>query len=335
MAIAKPENLSKLPSRRVLLAALGCTPLAGCISTGVAFHAQAGAEALASDPVLHVVTTRKLVRDGSLPPFFDSSRALLSYARASLRAPDGSVFGQLNSLVNTPFAVERVKPVSGPASAMFAESLRGRDTLMFVHGYNQTFEAASRDIAQLSDGIRFKGNTALFTWPSKGGLLDYGYDRESALLARDPFSEVLSALLLDEFGARLHLVAHSMGTLVTLETLRIYRDRHGENGLDRVGAIVLAAPDVDADVFRAALEKLGPNWRAKMTIITATNDRALDLSRRLAGGERAGALPRDALEGTGVRVIDATEFATGLIRHDVFVANADVRAAIRRAIERA
>ncbi|MCA0406584.1 MAG: alpha/beta hydrolase, partial [Proteobacteria bacterium] len=73
----------------------------------------------------------------------------------------------------------------------------------------------------------------------------------------------------------------------------------------------------------------------KMTVITATNDRALDISSRLAGNARVGALPREALEGTGVRVLDATEFASGLIRHDAFVANADVRAAIKRAIERA
>lgn len=322
------------PSRRALLVALGVMPLAGCLETGSNFRAQAGAEQLSQDPTLHVITTRKLVRDGMQSPFFDSSRSnQLSYARATLQAPDGSVFGQINALVTTPFAVKRVVPVTGPAAATFAESLRGRDSLLFVHGYNQTFEAASQDATQLSNGIGFAGSTALFSWPSKGGLLDYGYDRESALLARDPLSDVLSSLLQDEFGARTHLVAHSMGTLVTLEALRIYRDRYGDKGLDRVGAIVLAAPDVDADVFRAALDKLGA-WRSRMTVITATNDRALDLSRRLAGGERAGALPREALEGAGVRVIDATEFASGLIRHDVFVANADVRAAIKRAIER-
>ena len=322
-------------SRRALLVALGVLPLAGCIGSGRNFNARAGAEELAADPTLHVVSTRKIVRDGARAPFFDSSRSnQLTYARAMLEAPDGSVFGQLNALVSSEFAVKRVEPVSGPAATTLAETLRGRDTLLFVHGYNQTFEAASRDAAQLSNGISFKGNTTLFTWPSKGGLLDYGYDRESALLARDPLSDVLASLLQDEFGARLHIVAHSMGTLVTLEALRIYRDRNGDKGLDRLGALVLAAPDVDADVFKAALGKLGP-WREKMTVITATNDRALDLSRRLAGGDRAGALPRDALEGTGVRVIDATEFASGIVRHDVFVANADVRAAIRRVIERA
>jgi esterase/lipase superfamily enzyme len=322
------------PSRRALLALLAGLPLGGCIGSSRTFNARAGAEELAADPTLHVVTTRKLVKGGQQSPFYDSSRSKLSYARASLEAPDGSVFGQLNALVSSEFAVKSVEPVSGPVATSLAEALRGRNTLLFVHGYNQTFEAASRDAALLSNGIGFKGNTALFSWASKAGLLDYGYDRESALIARDPLSEILASLLQDPFGARLHIVAHSMGTLVTLEALRIYHDRYGDKGIDRVGAVVLAAPDVDVDVFRAALDRLGP-WRDRMTVITATNDRALDLSRRLAGGERVGALPATALEGAGVRVIDATEFASGLIRHDVFVANADVRAAIKRAIERA
>ena len=322
-----------IASRRVVLAGLMGLPLGGCLTGKARMEAHAGAETLAVEPVLHVATTRKLTR-ADAAPFFDASRASLSYARALLTPPDGSVLGKINALVTSDFAVRRVEPQAGNPASAFAEALRGRDTLLFVHGYNQTFEAASRDIAQLSHGIGFRGNSALFAWPSRGGLLDYGYDRESALLARDPLADVLAALLQDEFGARLHLVAHSMGTLVTLEALRAYRDRQGDKGLDRVGAIVLAAPDVDVDVFKAALQRLGP-WRDRMTIITATNDRALDLSRRLAGNDRVGALPREALADIGVRVIDATEFASGLIRHDVFVANADVRAAIRRAIERA
>lgn len=314
---------------------LPALPIAGCVGSSRTFNAHAGANTLEAEPILHVMTTRRQAGDGRRAPFLDSGRAREArYVRARLETPDGSVFGQLSSMVAGDFSVKRVDSVTGPAATGFAEALRGRDTLFFIHGYNQTFEAASRDAAQLSHGIGFKGNTALFAWPSKAGLLDYGYDRESALLARDPLVETLAVTLQDPFGARLHLVAHSMGTHLTLEALRLYRERHGDRGLDRVGAIVFASPDIDADVFHAGLDHIGP-LRAKMMVITATNDRALDISRRIAGGNRAGALPRGELESLGVRVLDATDFASGLIRHDVFVANADVRAAIRRAIERA
>lgn len=331
------DKTSLSPSRRAMLAMLAAAPLGGCLGAGSkpAFTAQAGgAESLAANPVLHVVTTRKLAQGGIKSPFLDSSRGGLSYMRAELKAPDRSLLGKVNALVEDDFGVQRVEPISGSPAPGFAENLRGRDTLLFVHGFNMTFERAAQDATALSAGIGFKGNTALYTWASKGALLDYGYDRESALLARDPLADVLAATFQDEFAARTHLIAHSMGTLVTLEALRSYRDRHGDKGMENLGALVLAAPDVDADVFKAALDRIGAA-RSKMTVITATNDRALDISSRLAGGQRVGALPREALEGTGVRVLDATEFSSGLIRHDAFVANADVRAAIKRAIERA
>lgn len=314
-------------SRRSLLASLAALPVAGTL---------ARANTLAEEPVLHVITTRRRAGDGSRTPFLDGSRAnALSYHRAHLTPPDRSLVGKIGALVTREFAVRGLETLAETDGASaFAEAMRGEDTAMYVHGFNQTFEAAALDAAQLIAGIKFSGNAAMFTWASKGGLLDYGHDRESALLARDPFLEALTAQLQDPFGARLHLIAHSMGTWLTVETLRMYRDRHGDKGADRMGALVLAAPDIDRDVFVASLNRLGA-FRSKMTVITATNDRALDLSRRLAGGDRVGALSADQLQGLGIRVIDATEFASGLIGHDVFVANPDVRAAIRRAIERA
>lgn len=325
-------------SRRTLLSGLAALPLTGCIGVGGPkgnFEAKASPETLAEDPILHVATTRRIVAGGARSPFFDASRASsLTYARAHLTPPDKSVLGRIGSLVKSDFSVQYVEPQPGDSPQRLAEALRGRDSLLFVHGYNQTFEAAAQDAAVLSQGIRFAGNSVLFSWPSKGGLLDYGYDRESALIARDHLAEALTAILGDAQGARLHLVAHSMGTLVTMEALRSYRDRHGDQGLDKLGALVLASPDIDLDVFKANLNRLG-SLRSKMTVITATNDRALDLSRRLAGGDRVGALPADAFEGLGIKVVDATDFASGLIRHDAFVSNADVRAVIRRAVERA
>ncbi|MCA0402016.1 MAG: alpha/beta fold hydrolase [Proteobacteria bacterium] len=329
------SNAAHRFSRRAALASLATLPLAGCIGSSRSFNAHAGTAAIEKEPVLHVITTRRLAAGGAKSPFLDTSRAPQPlYARAMLYPPDRSMLGQISSVVTSDFGVRVLEPQPGLASSGFAEALRGRDTLLFVHGYNQTFEAASRDAAQLSHGIGFRGNAALFSWPSRGGLLDYGYDRESALLARDPLADVLAATLQDEFGARLHIVAHSMGTLVTLEALRLYRERHGDKGADRLGALVFAAPDIDLDVFRAGIGRLG-QWKERLTVITATNDRALDISRRLAGGNRVGALSRDMLADTGVRVLDATDFTSGLIRHDAFVANADVRAAIRRTIEQA
>lgn len=294
----------------------------------------AGAGSFAEEPILHVASARTLVGGGKRAPFFDTGRSpRLIYARAVLETPDTSGLGRISALVKSDFSVKQVDVQGSDAIAALTESLRGRDTLLFIHGYNQTFESSALDAAVLSQGIGFRGNTVLFAWPSKGGLLDYVYDRESALIARDLLAETLSSILNDQYSGKLHIVAHSMGNMVLLEALRAYHDRHGESGLDHLGAIVLASPDIDLDVFKANLKRLG-TLRQKITVITATNDRALGVSRRLSGGDRVGALPRGELEGLGIRVLDATDFASGLIRHDSFVSDADVRGAIKRAVER-
>ena len=81
--------------------------------------------------------------------------------------------------------------------------------------------------------------------------------------------------------------------------------------MDRIGAVVLAAPDIDIDLFTRGLERLGPDAK-KITVISSTNDRALAVSSRLAGGVCAPAPPsRERLEALGVRVADASEFGGG------------------------
>lgn len=322
------------PDRRRILAGMAFAPLAAC-ATGPGFKASGADQTLTEQPVLHVITTRKLAKEGRASPFLDASRSpRLAYHRARLRPPDRSTLGRIGSYVsNGDFSVAALEPQPGEAATAFAEGLRGRESLLFVHGYNQTFENAAYDVAVLGDAIGFRGNVALFTWPSRAGLLDYGYDRESALIARDPFADALAATTQDPLAracisSRIPWARSSHSKPCACIATGMARGPRSPRR-DRV-----RGPDIDADVFRAGLEKLGP-IREKMTVITATNDRALDLSRRLAGGDRAGALPAKALDGLGIRVIDATDFASGFIRHDVFVSNADVRAAIQRAVQRA
>ena len=152
--------------------------------------------------------------------------------------------------------------------------------------------------------------------------------------SRDALEDLLTAIAKTPSGGRIHIVAHSMGTLLTLETLRMLRGSGGESAMERIGAVVLAAPDIDIDLFARGLERLGPDAK-KITVISSTNDRALAVSSRLAGGiVRAGAADRERLEALGVRVADASEFGGGIINHDLFLSNTEVQQVVKRAIER-
>lgn len=186
---------------------------------------------------------------------------------------------------------------------------------------------------QLSHALAFEGRTALFTWPSGGGLLAYAYDRESALYSRDGFVQTLKALVANPTIGRINIVAHSMGSFLTLEGLRELRDFDGLS--DRIGAVVLASPDVDIDAFEQTVPRLG-SIAQRMTVIIDPGDKALAVSSRIAGGvARAGAADRERLEQLGVRVADTAGRGWSLLRHDLFLSNSEVTQVVRRAIDRA
>lgn len=335
------------PTRRALIrfaALTGVSALApglsGCIADGLATGTVGTAvetqSALDVSPVLLVATTRRPT-GGNPPksPYFGSERGRgLSFAEVRMAAPDRSLIGKVSLSSDWGIrSVPQVETGKGAAEA-FGQAAFGRDVLIYVHGYRESFESAAVSAAALSDGIRFKGASGLFTWPSAAATLDYGYDRESALWSRDAFEDLLKTLAASPSGGRIHIVAHSMGTLLTLETLRMLRAEAGEAAMARIGAVVLAAPDVDIDLFTNAVERLGPDVN-KITVISATNDRALEISGVLAGGTRAGAADRQRLEALGVRVADASDYGGGLFNHDLFLSNREVQGVVQRSIARA
>ncbi|WP_454619582.1 alpha/beta hydrolase [Bradyrhizobium cenepequi] len=324
-------------SRRALLRGLasctGALALGGCASLG-ATGARYDASSLSVDPTLLVATTRKPVKGGRAKPWFGPDRAsAMTVARAKLVPPDESRFSLAAAGLGD-WRIDQVEPVSGDVSDLLGQAGGGgSDVLIYVHGFKQTFETAALDAAHLSDGIRFRGQTMVFSWPSKAGLFDYAYDRDSAMWSRDDFERMLQAIVTPAGVGRVHIVAHSMGTMLALESLRQLHDRYGDTIDGRIGAVVFASPDIDMDVFSSAINRIGPLAR-KITVITATNDRALALSGQLAGGmKRVGAAEKAVIEKLGVRVVDASDSGWGIINHDLFLSNADVRRVIRRQID--
>ena len=331
-----PQRDSRHPvSRRALLGGLvsagSALALGGCAGLG-ATGARFDASSLSADPTLLVATTRKPVNGGRTKPWFGPERATsMTVARARLVAPDESRLS-LASVGLGDWRLDRIEPVSADAADLAAQA-GGGDVLIYVHGFKQTFGTAVLDAAHLSDGIKFRGRTIAFSWPSRAGLFDYAYDRDSAMWSRDDFERVLSALVSAPGGGRVHIVAHSMGTMLTLESLRQLYGRYGDTVTSKIGAVVFAAPDIDMDIFSSAIQRIGP-LAGKITVIAATNDRALALSGQIAGGmTRVGAAEKAAIARLGVRVVDASQEGWGIINHDLFLSNAEVQRVIRRSID--
>ena len=275
----KTETPAAAVSRRTMLIVLGSAAssfaLEGCASladSGVRLDAGE----VTTNPTLLVATTRKAVNGARAKPWFGTERAArVSIARAKLIAPGDGRFS-MASIGLDDWRLDAIETVPKVGDLLGHAGGR-RDVLVYVHGFNQTFETAALDAARLSDGIRFRGETMVFSWPSKAKLFDYGYDRESAMWSRDALEEVLSGLITSPAVGRIHIVAHSIGTMLTMEGIRQIYDRHGGVVAERIGALVFASPDIDINVFSSSVERIGP-MASKITVITATNDRALAVS---------------------------------------------------------
>ena len=194
-----------------------------------------------------------------------------------------------------------------------------RNVLLFVHGYNTRFEEAVYRLAQIVHDARAPVVPLLFTWPSRGQLLDYPYDHESASYSRDALEAILQTLSKDKSVGEISLLAHSMGNWVAVEALRQMAIRDGSIA-PKIKNVMLAAPDIDVDVFRRQMRIIG-NKHPPFTIFVSRDDKALSISKRIAGStDRLGGIDPEQepyktrlkeLASARVTIIDLTDVNGG------------------------
>jgi esterase/lipase superfamily enzyme len=210
----------------------------------------------------------------------------------------------------------------------------GHKVLIFVHGYNTRFEEAVYRFAQIVHDARVDVAPVLFTWPSGGNVVDYVYDRDSAMYSRDALEAVLQALTNNPNVGSISILAHSMGNYLTVETLRQMSIR--DHGLPtKIRDVMLASPDIDVDVFRRQIAEIDASPRTtEFTLFVSRDDKALGLSSFLArDSTRLGALdptkePYSMLEKAHVNVVDLTSVASNDVANHSKFATGEVVAAI-------
>jgi esterase/lipase superfamily enzyme len=188
--------------------------------------------------------------------------------------------------------------------------------LIFVHGFNNRFDDAVYRFAQVVHDSGAEGIPVLFTWPSRGELRlnAYAYDRESAIYSRDTLEQLLDSLAANRDVKEINILAHSMGNWVTLEALRSKAIGGGKAGIgQKVKNVFLVAPDVDVDVFRTQIRRMG-NARPRFALFVAQDDKALSVAKFIWGGmPRIGDINpeqepyRNALAEAQITVFDLTK----------------------------
>jgi esterase/lipase superfamily enzyme len=178
--------------------------------------------------------------------------------------------------------------------------------LLFIHGYNTMFAEGLYRFAQVVHDSQAVAVPVLFTWASRGTVSEYVYDNNSATAARDDLEHTLR-LILASNAEEVNILAHSMGNWVTVEAFRQIKISGNLENTGKIGSIFLAAPDIDLDVFKAQMRRIG-RPKKPVYIVISKDDVALGVSKFIAGGQvRVGdATNVQELADLGVTVIDLT-----------------------------
>lgn len=195
-----------------------------------------------------------------------------------------------------------------------------KEALVFIHGYKNSFEDAARRTAQMAYDLEFGGVAAFFSWPSLNEDLKYTFDENNVEWAIPHLEEFLNVVAKQSGAEKVYLIAHSMGNraltraLLALETGR-------EKPLFK--EIILAAPDVDAQVFTRDIVPVIKNT-GHVTLYASDKDKALAISSGFHGDyPRAG--QEKGLEGVdGIDVIDAASVDTSLLGHSYIADNVSI-----------
>ncbi|OQK17464.1 hypothetical protein AU255_06180 [Methyloprofundus sedimenti] len=170
-----------------------------------------------------------------------------------------------------------------------------KTVLVFVHGFNNTFDFAASSLAEVWHFLGRQGVPILYTWPAaSGGLFGYFTDRESGEFTIYHLKQLLRLLASYPEVKAINIIAHSRGTDVTTTALRelvieAWASGHHPSQRLRIKNLVLAAPDLDLGVVQQRLmaEKFGPAI-GQITIYTTQADQALGVSEALMSGVRFG-----------------------------------------------
>ncbi len=305
----------------------------------------------ASTVDMMVVTTRLRVAE---PPgvMFGGERSLVpAFADIAVSIPPDSVrqIGEVQWPSRPPgdpahdFVTVRADPLTlDQAVADFNSRLLSlkptdRHVLLFVHGYNTRFEEAVYRFAQIAHDAGAPVVPVLFTWPSRGKLFDYVYDRESATYSRDALEDVLQRMVKNPNVREISILAHSMGNFVTVEAIRQMAIRN-QGMSPKIKDIMLASPDIDFDVFRRQIAEVEASDKSPpVTLFVSKDDRALAASSLIAGSEpRLGEIDphaepyKSALEKARVNVIDLSAIKSDDATNHSKFAQSGVVAAIGR-----
>jgi esterase/lipase superfamily enzyme len=222
--------------------------------------------------------------------------------------------------------VERIDAPGGPGEGDFRAHIETeigdpkRPLVVFVHGFNNSFETAAERAALFAHDLQpdVSAKAAIFSWPSHEKLFGYLGDEDSVLVNQDRARQVLSDLRTHDTASPVVLIGHSMGCRVLTFALRDIELVNSKGKTPKLGhpqfaQLILIEPDVDKEYFRINIARLRAIC-GHVTVYASNHDNALRLSNFLHGNAREGEVGTQGLL-KKIDVIDASAAKTDWIGH--------------------
>ncbi|MDQ2664102.1 MAG: alpha/beta hydrolase, partial [Candidatus Eremiobacteraeota bacterium] len=178
----------------------------------VRLPALAACPAAVSVPSVFFVTDREPLKDDQL---FSGERG---------QRPNGDAL-ITRGLLSSPVS-KRSERLCSTQAAFFAalsktfDLKRGRQVLIYIHGYYTTFRSATENALTMQRALRFPGPIISYSWPSKAtSRLTYINDETNAGWSMVHFRNFLAALRSKYPTAVISFAAHSLGARFAADCL--------------------------------------------------------------------------------------------------------------------
>lgn len=311
-------------------------------TVGAVMGTRGGAEPDYIKLPVYYATDRNYMKTGDVYETFGTDRSSLRYGMCIVSIPHDHRVGHIESpsVWKLEFSEDPEKHVVlhkifiynknsffNKLNQGIQESKR-KSSFLFVHGYNTSFAEAAKRTAQISYDLKFDGEAVFYSWPSKENVAEYTRDEANIEWAQHDLEKFLKDYISRSGAEEIYLVAHSMGNRgLTRAIVNVVRE-HPEYK-DKIKEIILAAPDIDADVFKRDIApKMVQTVEKPITLYVSSDDLALKASKEVHGYARAGDPDDGLILMNGIETVDATGIDTSFLSHSYFADTSSIIADI-------
>ena len=230
-------------------------------ASAVAFAPAAAAEKNYAQVQVFYATDRKASGSTSPSKFYGSEHSDITYGKCMVSIPNDHKTGELESP-----SIRKLELREDPKKHVvlldvtkidekshfieIAKKVRlskQKSAFIFIDGNTITFEDAARRTAQMASDLSFDGAPVFYNWPSQGNKVGNIVDENTIDWTQSHLETFLYDFVSKTAANNIYLIAHSRTSRALTKAL--ISVRKNPKFKNRFKEVILAAPDIDADIF--------------------------------------------------------------------------------------